>query len=207
MFFFFSFFNSIILHVLCSFQRQSNENPQNWILCEYCMGAYRQWHAIQQYVWIEFHYTTFVACYMAVYLQCTSHEKSVYWSKRMLRHLIESKFCAPKLMPHVSYHMLCTCTLFYTLANANITIHTCAKELKFRCKHTCSTHSSTQCVPNTCLCRKFYPGFICMLEMSRYGRVSGEKKMRWMVIHRWCKENGTNKQKNGLVCALFWCHV
>lgn len=28
----------------------------------------------------KFHCTTFVACYMAVYLQCTSHEKSVCWS-------------------------------------------------------------------------------------------------------------------------------
>lgn len=45
---------------------------------------------------------------------CNAHhiEKSVYWSKRMLRHLIESKFCAPKnrdascLTPHAMHTVL-----------------------------------------------------------------------------------------------------
>lgn len=70
----------LILHILILIsQEQSDENPQNWKLCEYCMGS--KANKGTQYsnsVCMEFHYTTFVACYMAVYLfylHCTSYGK------------------------------------------------------------------------------------------------------------------------------------
>lgn len=77
----------------------------------------------------KFHCTTFVACYMAVYLQCTSHEKSVCWSDpNVTAFNWKQILCTNNSGQHTQpthEHIPCTtCSMhYYTVKYTRINLH------------------------------------------------------------------------------------